>query len=146
MLQASYIDFQRIPATLGKSTRHECDMGERRGQYSICLGSSPYLGEVGFRLFALVCADAIRMAWGEYRFVAGFAESLAAMLLYWTGLIGSVALGIWVGMRAANITSRTWAGWVVGIAVVLIGWACFDFVGQNIPGVDWRFRAMSHSD
>ncbi len=92
-------------------------------------------------ILAISSLDAIHIAWGERRFIAGFAESLIAVLLYWTIVLGSFAVGIYAGSKAAEYTAKKWLGWIVGI----VAFIAVSFIGtltHKIPGVGWRIERM----
>lgn len=85
--------------------------------------------------------DAISMAWGEIRFVAGFAESFVAIVLHWSILFGGVAGGVYAGYKVVIYTSKNWLGWIAGIVACAAIWGLGTFANE-IPGVGWRMKRM----
>lgn len=94
---------------------------------------------VAFTAFA--SATALGQAWGERRFVAGFAEALVAVVLYWGTMFVPLVAGIAGGMKVAERTRRDWLGWIVGVVIVLAGIMTGN-LARDIPGVGWRIEKM----
>jgi len=94
----------------------------------------------------ILTLDAIRMAWGERRFVAALAESFVANLLYWGLVAGGLAAAIWIGVRVAITSHKSWLGWVVGVVTYLGSGFILLPIFQQIPGVGWRFESLFSSD
>lgn len=97
-------------------------------------------GMAGLGIFWII--PAFIAAWGEWRFVAAFAEILFAYAFYWIILIASLGLGIFAGKKTAQKSGHTWLGWVVGIVVVVAVYGLINNWVSHIPGVGWRFRKM----
>jgi hypothetical protein len=95
-------------------------------------------------ILIVISVDAIHMAWGERYFGIAFFESLVAVLLYWATALGAIAVGLWAGIKVAKRTSRTWFGWIVGIAVLFAALNLRDMT-KEIPGVGWRIKKMEQA-
>ena len=97
--------------------------------------------------FVIICMlDGLRLAWGEHRFVANFAEATLAVALYWGSVFGSFGLGIFTGIKTTDKSNSTKLGWVIGILVFLIVGVGSGLLISQIPGVGWRYDLMMSSD
>lgn len=99
----------------------------------------------GILLFAFVwvAAPAYFMAWDEKRVIAAFAEWFFAHCLYYGMSFGAIGFGGFIGYKVYKKTSRQWAGWVVGIIIVILVATSIYGLAANIPGVNWRLEQIS---
>jgi hypothetical protein len=100
-----------------------------------------------FFWYAVICVAGLAV-WsmitniGQRHYLTETALTFAAQFVYIGSLATGLGLGIWLGVLVGRRTSRTWAGWAVGIAVfgaVTIG---IREIGHEIPGVGWRVKAI----
>lgn len=92
--------------------------------------------------FVVICVlPAVDAAFHENRPVAAFAETFAAHVLVYLSVFGSLAAGIYVGMKSSN--KSTIIGWIVGISVSFIIGFSITFTAHEIPGVGWRIEKMT---
>ena len=94
---------------------------------------------------AVIAVQALSVAWDEYRFVAAFAEEFVARLIYLGLMFGPLAAGVATGLWVARRT-KTWIGWVIGIAIAVVVFEVVFRTAPHIPGVGWRFEWAWHED
>jgi hypothetical protein len=93
---------------------------------------------LGVAFLIALSIDSIAAVWGERRPVGGFFEEFIARALIWGISFGSIAAGVWGGVKVHERTNSTISGWIVGlIMAVLIGIAA-TVLTSKIPGVNWR--------
>lgn len=92
----------------------------------------------------VVCSvPAVIAAFEERRPIAAFAETFVAEMIVLVVGLGSVAAGIYAGMKARKHSLLL--GWVCGIAVfTAVGFGSL-VIGLSIPGVGWRIERMQSS-
>jgi len=95
---------------------------------------------------ALIGFDAFFFSWGEDDFGSSFTASSAAILIYHARSIGSVAAGIYLGVKVASYFKKSWLGWIVGILCTLTLFEAIDSLKYALPGVPERVRALQDSD
>ena len=101
---------------------------------------------IGFGVY--ISIHAISEAWDERRFVAVFAESFVALVLYWGSGIGGLVGGWYIGALITEKTRRGWLGYIVGITAGVAIMISVFMVAQRVPGVGWRFDKIveQHQD
>lgn len=74
-----------------------------------------------------------------------FIENFLALTFRYGIMFGSFALAIWAGIRVAQHYGRSWAGWLVGICIMIMSVTVMGTF-ERLPGIGWRMKAMSNSD
>ena len=106
----------------------------------------PLWGKWASGIFALFFLNSIGPAFHERHFLPAFLGNFAALTLHW----GLIALGfggaVWLGMKIATKTGKTWLGWVTGLAFLMLIAGPITFFFQGLPGVGKRLSALSDTD
>ena len=93
---------------------------------------------------AIGLLEAVGIASQERDFFAALIQHTLAVVLRYGMLALAIGGGWWVGTKVAK-RSKTWLGWVAGIAFGLaVVWFGMDAIGA-LPGVGWRITAMNSS-
>ena len=97
----------------------------------------------GIGLFWVV--SAILPAFRERNPAAAFGENFVALGLHYGLMLGSIAVGIWLGPKIVERTGKTWIAWVFGIGLFVAAVIIREPLG-NFFGVSDKLDVLLNPD